>query len=148
MLISKWKKKARFKLSYFLLVVGRKRFRKFEKVCGSFLELKEVVMRRTLRFWSGFMEELFEMLGWSIKDWVLNHQRSIPFEPKQQDSIPFSTRIKSLGSKSWKQLDLPTKTSSAPLTLCIIVFSFYVSSSMYIFIMILCNNMINFYWFE
>ena len=32
--------------------MGRKHFRKFERVCGSFLELKEVVIRRTLRFWS------------------------------------------------------------------------------------------------
>ena len=34
--------------------MGRKHFRKFKRVCGSFLELKEVVTRRVLRFWYGF----------------------------------------------------------------------------------------------
>ena len=34
--------------------MGRKHFKKFERVRGSFLELKEVVIRRTLRFWSDF----------------------------------------------------------------------------------------------
>ena len=34
--------------------MGKKHFRKFERVCGSFLKLKKVVTRRALRFWSGF----------------------------------------------------------------------------------------------
>ena len=33
--------------------VGRKHSRKFERVCESFLELKEVT-KRALRFWNGF----------------------------------------------------------------------------------------------
>ena len=37
--------------------MGRKHSRKFKRVCESFLELKEVVTRRALRFWSGFYEK-------------------------------------------------------------------------------------------
>ena len=49
--------------------MGRKHSRKFERVHGSFLELKEIVMRRALRLWSGFR-------GRTIKNFGLKHQRS------------------------------------------------------------------------
>ena len=129
------KKKAWFELKilcsrYF---VGKKHFKKSERVYRSFLELKRVIIRRALRFWSGFH-------GRAVENSKSKHQRSSlessridPFWIRATRLDPFSTRIESLGSKSWKQLDLPTKTSSVPPKLGIIVFSFYVSSSMYIF---------------
>ena len=49
--------------------MGRKHYRRFEGVCGSFLELKEVVTRQALRFLNGFR-------GRAVKYSVLNDQGS------------------------------------------------------------------------
>ena len=49
--------------------MGRKHTRKFERVCGSFLELQDVVTMLALRFWSGFRGRATENFG-------LKHQRS------------------------------------------------------------------------
>ena len=48
--------------------MGKKHFRKFERVCGSFLELKKVITRRALRFQSDFY-------GRVAKNFELKHQR-------------------------------------------------------------------------
>ena len=55
-------KKARFELKilYFGYFVGRKHSKKFESVCESFLELKEVVTKQALRFWNGFHGRAYE----------------------------------------------------------------------------------------
>ena len=53
----------------FRYFVGRKRTRKFERVCGSFLELKDVVTILALRFRSGSRGRATENFG-------LRHQGS------------------------------------------------------------------------
>ena len=57
------------KSSVFGYFVGRKHFRKSERVCRSFLEMKRVVIRRALRFWSGFC-------GRATENFRLKHQGS------------------------------------------------------------------------
>ena len=80
--------------------MGRKHFKKSEKVCRSFFELKKVVIRQVLRFWNGFHGRATEKSGLKHQGSSLESSKIDPFEPKQQDSIPLSTRIESSGSKS------------------------------------------------
>ena len=59
--------------------MGRKHCRKFERVCGSFLELEIVVTKRALRFWNGSH-------GRAAKNSRLKHQGS-SFESSRIDRL-------------------------------------------------------------
>ena len=75
------KKKAWFELKIYCSrhFVGRKHCRKFERVCGSFLELEIVVTKWALRFWNGSR-------GRATKNSGLKHQGS-SFESSRIDPL-------------------------------------------------------------
>ena len=144
------KKKARFelKISCFWFFMGRKHFNKFERVCGSILELKRVGTRRALRFRSGSRVRVVENSrlkhqgsslesSWIDPLWT----RAIRLDPLlNKDRVFWFQKLKATRSTHINILYPTQAWYTCLFLLCIII--------MYIFIMILYYNMINLYWFE
>ena len=149
MIVGEWKRKhdLSLKSSVSRYILGRKQYRKFEKVCGSFLKKKGVITKWALRFQSGSNGRSVENSGLKHQGSSLESSRIDPLWTKtirldlllNKDRVFRFQKLKMVGS-THRNILCPTHAWYNHLfLLCIII---YVH-----FFMILSKNMINLCWF-
>ena len=123
--------------------VGRKHFRKSERVCRSFLELKRVVTMRALRFQSGFRGRASGNYGLKHQGSSLESSRIDPLWTKAIRLDPFLNKDRVFRFQKLKITRSTHRNILCPFEAWYNHLFLLCTSSMYIFIVILCNNMVN-----